>query len=135
MRPSSPPAAAASTSRRPLRRASAELHLELQDGAGGAPRAREHDGDVLCFLPGAAEINRVQRNLETAGLDPMSACCRCTAISPASAQDAALAPAAPGQRKVVLATSIAETSLTIEGIRVVVDAGLRAMRNSIPRRA
>ena len=53
------------------------------------------------------------------------ACCRCTASSSGAAQDAALAPAPAGQRKIVLATSIAETSLTIEGIRVVVDSGLR----------
>ena len=80
---------------------------------------------MLCFLPGAAEIRRVQRNLDELGLD------RTTQITPlygeldAAAQDAALRPAHEGQRKVVLATSIAETSLTIEGVTVVVDAGLR----------
>jgi ATP-dependent helicase HrpB len=102
-----------------------EIHLELQVAQLVRTALRDHAGDVLCFLPGAAEIRRVQRNLEEAGLD------RGVRVMPlygeleGAEQDAALAPAAPGQRKVVLATSIAETSLTIEGIRVVIDSGLR----------
>jgi ATP-dependent helicase HrpB len=102
-----------------------EIHLELQVAQLVRTALRDHAGDVLCFLPGAAEIRRVQRNLEDAGLD------RGVRVMPlygeleGADQDAALAPAAPGQRKVVLATSIAETSLTIEGIRVVIDSGLR----------
>jgi ATP-dependent helicase HrpB len=102
-----------------------ELHLELQTANVVRTALREHDGDVLCFLPGAAEIRRVQRTLQEAALE------RNVAIMPlygeleGAAQDAALAAAPPGRRKIVLATSIAETSLTIEGIRVVVDAGLR----------
>jgi ATP-dependent helicase HrpB len=103
----------------------AETHLELQVAQVIRSALGEHEGDVLCFLPGAAEIRRVQRNLEESELG------RGTRIMPlygdleGAQQDAALAPAVPGQRKVVLATSIAETSLTIEGIKVVVDAGLR----------
>jgi ATP-dependent helicase HrpB len=102
-----------------------EIHLELQVAQLVRTALREHPGDVLCFLPGAAEIRRVQRNLEEAGLD------RGVRVMPlygeleGAEQDAALAPAAAGQRKVVLATSIAETSLTIEGVRVVIDSGLR----------
>jgi ATP-dependent helicase HrpB len=102
-----------------------ELHLELQMAQVVRAALREHDGDVLCFLPGAAEIRRLQRALEEPGLD------RNVRIYPlygeldGAAQDAALSPAPPGQRKIVLATSIAETSLTIEGIRTVVDSGLR----------
>ena len=102
-----------------------EIHLELQVAQLVRTALREHAGDVLCFLPGAAEIRRVQRNLEEAALD------RGVRVMPlygeleGAEQDAALAPAAPGQRKVVLATSIAETSLTIEGIHVVIDSGLR----------
>jgi ATP-dependent RNA helicase HrpB len=102
-----------------------EIHLELQVAQLVRTALREHAGDVLCFLPGAAEIRRVQRNLEEAVLD------RGVRVMPlygeleGADQDAALAPAAAGQRKVVLATSIAETSLTIEGIRVVIDSGLR----------
>jgi ATP-dependent helicase HrpB len=102
-----------------------ELHLELQMASVVRRALEEHDGDVLCFLPGAAEINRLQRNLETAGLDSNVRVLPLYGDLAGSAQDAALAPAAPGQRKVVLATTIAETSLTIEGIRIVVDAGLR----------
>ena len=102
-----------------------EVHLELQVSQVVRSALREHAGDVLCFLPGAAEIRRVQRNLEEGDLD------RSVRVMPlygeleGADQDAALAPSAPGQRKVVLATSIAETSLTIEGIRVVVDSGMR----------
>ena len=81
----------------------------------------DHEGDVLVFLPGAAEIHRTQAQLE----DVSDA-----AVLPLfgnltqAEQDRAIAPSPPGQRKVVLATSIAETSLTIEGVRVVIDAGL-----------
>jgi ATP-dependent helicase HrpB len=86
---------------------------------------RERAGDLLCFLPGAAEIRRVQRLLEE------DAQARDVAVLPlygdlgGAEQDAALAPARSGQRKIVLATSIAETSLTIEGVQIVVDSGLR----------
>ena len=102
-----------------------EMHLELQMASVVRRALEEHDGDVLCFLPGAAEINRLQRNLETAGLDSNVRVLPLYGDLAGSAQDTALAPAAAGQRKVVLATTIAETSLTIEGIRIVVDAGLR----------
>jgi ATP-dependent helicase HrpB len=102
-----------------------ELHLELQVAQLVRSALREHDGDVLCFLPGAAEIRRVQRTLEESDLDRTIQVMPLYGELDGAAQDAALAPAGPGRRKVVLATSIAETSLTIEGIRVVVDSGLR----------
>ncbi|MDB6086854.1 MAG: hrpB [Gammaproteobacteria bacterium] len=103
----------------------AALQLELQV-AQVVRRALEADeGDILCFLPGAAEISRVQRALEGAGLDPAVRVLPLYGDLAGAAQDAALAPAPPGRRKIVLATTIAETSLTIEGIRIVVDAGLR----------
>jgi ATP-dependent helicase HrpB len=86
---------------------------------------REHDGDILCFLPGAAEIRRVQRTLEDLGLERNVRVLPLFGDLTAADQDAALAAAPAGRRKIVLATSIAETSLTIEGIRVVVDSGLR----------
>ena len=78
---------------------------------------------MLVFLPGAGEIRRVGELLRGAlpsdvSLNPLHG------TLPIEMQDAAIAPAPPGQRKVVLATSIAETSLTIDGIRVVVDSGL-----------
>jgi ATP-dependent RNA helicase HrpB len=84
---------------------------------------REEQGDVLVFLPGAPEIRRVQSMLEAesaAGITVLPL----FGDLPGEAQDAALAPAAQGKRKVVLATNIAETSLTIPGVRVVVDSGL-----------
>jgi ATP-dependent helicase HrpB len=103
----------------------ADLHLELQMAQVVRRALEEHDGDILCFLPGAAEIGRVQRALIAAGPAQGVNILPLYGELAGAAQDAALAPAAPGQRKVVLATTIAETSLTIEGIRVVVDAGLR----------
>jgi len=102
-----------------------EIYLEQQTAQVVRTALREHTGDVLCFLPGAGEIRRVQRALEDAGSDPTLRVLPLYGELEGGAQDAALAPAAAGQRKVVLATSIAETSLTIEGVRVVVDAGLR----------
>jgi ATP-dependent helicase HrpB len=81
---------------------------------------REEAGDVLVFLPGAADIRRVEAALALpADVDvrPLFG------ALPAPAQDLALAPSAPGRRRVVLATDIAETSLTVEGVRVVVDSG------------
>lgn len=79
-------------------------------------------GDILAFLPGAGEIRRTEELLGAPGpgvaVHPLFG-----ALSTAG-QDAAIAPAPPGTRKVVLSTSIAETSLTIEGVRVVVDSGL-----------
>ena len=81
-------------------------------------------GDVLVFLPGTAEIRRVAGMLLEPALDANTRILPLYGDLPADAQDAAIRPAAAGQRKVVLATNIAETSLTIEGIRVVVDSGL-----------
>jgi ATP-dependent helicase HrpB len=84
---------------------------------------REESGDVLVFLPGAREIRRVQSIMEGAG----SATLRVLPLFgelAAEDQDAALTPSLPGTRKVVLATNIAETSLTIQGVRIVVDSGL-----------
>ncbi len=83
---------------------------------------RETAGDVLVFLPGAAEIRRLARQLESLE-EPVRIAPLYGELEPA-AQDAALAPSAAGERKIVLATNIAETSLTIEGVRVIVDSGL-----------
>ena len=132
-----------------------EMALELQTAQVIRSALADHDGDILCFLPGAAEIGRVQRALEesgagtrastgagtragtgagtaagtVAGAGPSAS--EAVHILPlygelrAEQQDAALRPAPGGERKIVLATTIAETSLTIEGVRIVVDAGLR----------
>ncbi|MFE6777313.1 ATP-dependent helicase HrpB [Streptomyces sp. NPDC057702] len=82
---------------------------------------RERKGDVLCFLPGVGEIGRVAGHLADERLDVEVL--RVHGRAPASVQDAVLAGGA-GRRRVVLATSVAESSLTVPGVRVVVDAGL-----------
>lgn len=84
----------------------------------------ETEGDVLVFLPGAGEIRRTERLLTHDALpDGVGVHVLYGALS-AREQDRAIAAAAPGRRKIVLASAIAETSLTIEGVRVVVDSGL-----------
>lgn len=84
---------------------------------------REETGSLLAFLPGAGEIRQVAALLEER-LPPDARLCPLYGNLSAREQDAAIALAEAGTRKVVLATSIAETSLTIEGVRLVVDAGL-----------
>jgi ATP-dependent helicase HrpB len=85
----------------------------------------EEGGSLLVFLPGAGEIARVQSALhERLGDRPDIAVTPLYGALDPAEQDCAIRPAKPGVRKVVLATSIAETSLTIEGVRVVIDAGL-----------
>jgi ATP-dependent helicase HrpB len=86
-------------------------------------------GDILVFLPGAGEIRRVESLLGDVG----AAVIPLHGNLPADHQDRAILPSPPGSRKVVLATSIAETSLTIEGVRVVVDAGLSRVPRYSPR--
>jgi ATP-dependent helicase HrpB len=84
---------------------------------------RADAGSLLAFLPGAAEIRRAQSQLE----NRVEAATDVVALYGAlggEEQDRAIAPAPPGRRKIVLATSIAETSITIEGVRIVVDSGL-----------
>jgi ATP-dependent helicase HrpB len=89
----------------------------------------QDSGSLLVFLPGMAEIRRVERALVDLDLGRNVVIAPLHGDLPQAAQDSAIEPARPGTRKVVLATSIAETSLTIDGIRVVIDAGqLRAPR-------
>ena len=91
---------------------------------------RECDGDILVFLPGIGEINRVQSALVVAGdvdVYPLAG-----ALS-VSDQDRALAPSPPGRRRIVLSTDIAETSLTVDGVSVVVDAGEARVPRYDPR--
>ena len=112
------------------------VHVETERFRNGRPASMEgpvasavrraldaHEGDVLVFLPGGAEIDRTRRALgdlpEGVDLRPLHG------SMPPADQDAAIAPSPPGRRKVVLSTSIAETSLTIEGVTVVIDAGWR----------
>lgn len=82
---------------------------------------RECEGDILAFLPGEADIRRAAELLGEA-LSPTEVYPLYGQL-PADQQKAAIAPSAPGRRKVVLATNVAETSLTIEGVRCVVDCG------------
>jgi ATP-dependent helicase HrpB len=80
-------------------------------------------GSLLAFLPGAAEIRRTQTLLENR-TDAATDVVTLYGALGGEEQDRAIAPALRGRRKVVLATSIAETSITIEGVRIVVDSGL-----------
>ncbi len=83
---------------------------------------REHEGDILVFLPGEADIRRCQDMLGSS-LGDTHVCPLYGMLSPQE-QRSAIAPSVAGERKVVLATSIAETSITIEGVRIVIDSGL-----------
>ncbi|RED54080.1 ATP-dependent helicase HrpB [Aestuariispira insulae] len=85
---------------------------------------REETGSILCFLPGEGEIRRLQGRLESASLGNDIVIAPLFGALSQKEQDLAIAPCSTGKRKVVLATSIAETSLTIEGIRIVIDGGL-----------
>lgn len=83
-------------------------------------------GSILAFLPGQAEIRRVAERLQgKVGTDVMIA--PLYGLLSQAEQDAAIRPAAAGTRKVVLSTSIAETSITIDGVRVVIDSGLQRL--------
>ena len=98
--------------------------LENEVAAAVSAALAQEKGSALVFLPGMGEIERTAKRLleqvKDASVDvrPLYG-----AMSP-SDQDAAIAPSPAGRRKVVLATAIAETSLTIEGVRIIVDAGL-----------
>ena len=100
----------------------APLERQMADAIAMALRA--DPGSVLAFLPGAAEIRRTQNFLGERVHDASIEIVPLFGALDAAVQDRAIAPAPKGQRKVVLATSIAETSLTIEGVRIVVDSGV-----------
>jgi ATP-dependent helicase HrpB len=104
------------------RKVDAPLERQMADAIATALRA--DPGSVLAFLPGAAEIRRTQNFLAERIHDDAIEIVPLFGALDAAVQDRAIAPAPKGQRKVVLATSIAETSLTIEGVRIVVDSGL-----------
>ena len=104
-------------------------NLSLEENVAAAVRKAlvEEPGDVLVFLPGAPEIRRTASLL--AGLAEDVKVLPLYGRLSGAAQDEALLPAPQGIRKVVLATSLAETSLTVEGVRVVIDSG----RRRVPR--
>ncbi len=101
-----------------------DVPLERQMTEAISIALRADPGSVLAFLPGAAEIRRTQHFLEERIRDAAIEIVPLFGALDASVQDRAIAPALKGHRKVVLATSIAETSLTIEGVRIVVDSGM-----------
>lgn len=104
------------------RKADAPIERQMADAIASALRA--DGGSVLAFLPGAAEIRRTQNFLAERVQDASIEIVPLFGALDAAVQDRAISPAPKGMRKVVLATSIAETSLTIEGVRIVVDSGL-----------
>ena len=100
------------------------LRLEEQVAAVTLEALRAQPGSALVFLPGQAEIARVAERLAGRAPADVEIAPLFGQLSPEE-QDRAVQPAPAGRRKVVLATSIAETSLTIEGVRIVVDGGYR----------
>jgi ATP-dependent helicase HrpB len=116
--------------------------------APSVPQARLHDamattirraldespGSVLAFLPGEGEIRRTQEALENGSLPRDVAVMPLFAALSLEDQQRAITPAQNGQRKVVLATTIAETSLTIQGVGIVVDSGVKRVPRFDPRR-
>jgi ATP-dependent helicase HrpB len=104
------------------RKSDAPLERQMADAIATALRA--DPGSVLAFLPGAAEIRHTQNFLGERVHDASVEIVPLFGALDAAVQDRAIQPAPKGQRKVVLATSIAETSLTIEGVRIVVDSGM-----------
>lgn len=111
-----------------------EGRIEVDTAAAVRRALAETEGDVLVFLPGQAEIRRASELLAE-GL-PRAVPCDLRPLHgmmSGEAQDAAILPSPPGRRKVVLATAIAESSLTIEGVRVVVDSGLARVPRFSPR--
>ena len=96
--------------------------IEPQMAAAIRRALHEHDGSLLAFLPGVAEIERTAEAL--GNLPPNVVLHRLHGGVEPAAQRAALAPPKPGTRKLVLASAIAETSLTLDDVRIVVDSGL-----------
>jgi ATP-dependent helicase HrpB len=110
-----------------------EASGRIEDTVASAVRGAlaQEGGSALVFLPGVREIRRVEERLSglgaTVDVAPLFG-----DLAPAE-QDRAIAPSPPGRRKVVLATSIAETSLTIEGVRIVIDGGQMRVPRFSPR--
>jgi ATP-dependent helicase HrpB len=104
------------------RDANARIEDQMADAVVRALRVEA--GSLLAFLPGHGEIRRVEQRLRERISDATTVLTPLYGAMEMKAQDSALQPSPKGQRKVVLATSIAETSITIEGVRVVIDSGL-----------
>ncbi|GEC90374.1 ATP-dependent helicase HrpB [Brevibacillus brevis] len=93
----------------------------------------QEEGDMLVFLPGAKEIHRVQELLEQSGVGTHIRIAPLYGNLSQEEQDKAIQSGKTGERKIVLATSIAETSLTVEGVRIVIDSGLKRVPRFSPR--
>jgi ATP-dependent helicase HrpB len=93
---------------------------------------KEEKGDILVFLPGVGEIRRVEAGLKESGLPEDILICPLYGMLSKEEQEEAILPSPLNKRKIVLATSIAETSLTIEGIRIVIDCGLKRVSRFSP---
>lgn len=108
-----------------IRHVGREPRVRLEDAVAGhiLGALASEPGSVLVFLPGVADIRRVSARLEDRLADDVTLHQLHGGLD-GSVQRAAIAPATPGRRKLVLATAIAETSITIDGVRVVIDAGL-----------
>ena len=100
----------------------APIEAQVADVTLRALRAER--GSILVFLPGTAEIRRTETRLKERLADAATDVVPLYGALDAATQDRAISPSPPGRRKIVLATSIAETSLTIDGVRVVIDSGL-----------
>ena len=111
----------------------ANVRIEDAVAMGVRTALARDEGSILAFLPGQGEIRRCLSMLERGALPDDVRLLPLYGDLSASAQDAAIAPATHGVRKVVLATAIAETSLTIDGVRVVVDSGLSRVSRFAPR--
>ncbi len=120
------PRRAAALPNRPGERLAALVPAQVRAALGAHP-----EGDVLVFLPGVADLQRSARALND--LPDHIDLHLLHGELPLEVQDAALRPARAGRRKVILATSIAETSLTIEGVRVVIDGGFARVPRFVPR--
>jgi ATP-dependent helicase HrpB len=109
--------------------------LRVEDAVAAVVRRAltSDDGDILVFLPGAGEIRRTFDLLVSHDLPRHVRVLPLHGSLSGDAQDDAILPSPAGERKVVLATSIAETSLTIEGVRVVIDSGLSRVPRFSPR--
>jgi ATP-dependent helicase HrpB len=110
-----------------------EASGRFEDAVASAVRhaLAQESGSALVFLPGVREIRRVEERL--GGLGANVDIAPLFGDLPPAEQDRAIAPSPPGRRKVVLATSIAETSLTIEGVRIVIDGGQMRVPRFSPR--
>jgi ATP-dependent helicase HrpB len=102
----------------------ARTRIEQQVADAVTRALRADSGSLLVFLPGSAEIRRTETQLRERVAEKNVEIVALYGALDAREQDRAIEPSPPGHRKIVLATSIAETSLTIDGVRVVIDSGL-----------